>query len=59
MIKEILKCPFGIKMRFCKYQETRAKDLPSVMQGDLVFLCTLTKLDNCPEFKKMLEETAV
>ena len=37
--EEILECPFGIRMKSCRYQETYAKDLPSAMQGDLVFLC--------------------
>ena len=48
------ECPFGIEKRFCKYQETRAKDLLSAMNGDLVFFCTLDKIEDCPEMKDIL-----
>ena len=46
-------CPIGIEARFCKYQETRAKDLPSAMEGDLALFCTIDKLKDCPELKKL------
>jgi len=46
-------CPIGIEARFCKYQETRARDLPSAMAKDLICFCTLDKLKDCPELKKI------
>jgi len=48
-------CPYGISARHCEYQETRAKDLLSTIEGELVFLCKLDKLEDCPFMKKLLE----
>ncbi len=52
-MKETLKCPFGIKMRFCPHQETRAKDFVLAMQGDLIFICKLGSTADCPEFEAL------
>jgi len=55
--KDLPECPFGISERFCKHQETRAKDILSAMQGDLVFLCVLGDIKDCPElFNEMFKE---
>lgn len=48
------KCPFGIGARFCKYQKTYTRDAFSAMEGELVFLCTLDKVENCPELKNVV-----
>ena len=37
---------------FCKYQETYAKDVFKAIEGDLVFVCTLDNVRNCPELKE-------
>ena len=50
------KCPFGINARFCKHQETRAKDLLSAAQGDLAFFCLLSDLTQCPKVKAIINE---
>ena len=50
-----IECPFGVIMRFCKFQETRAKDLLSAMQGELAFFCKLDSLADCPKFKEVLD----
>jgi len=50
----VRECPFGIDARHCEHQETRAKDLMSAVKGELVFLCTLDKLENCPKMKELL-----
>ena len=47
------ECPFGIRMRFCKYQETYAGDLSSAIQGKLVFLCKHPNPEDCPEFENL------
>ncbi len=52
----VRKCPFGVDARHCEHQETRAKDLMSAMKGELVFLCTLDKLEDCPFMEKLLKE---
>lgn len=49
----VRKCPFGIDARHCKHQETRAKDLTSAMEGELVFLCTIDKPEDCPRMKEL------
>lgn len=46
------QCPF--EARFCKYQETYAHDVFSAMKGELLFLCTLDKIEDCPELKRIL-----
>ena len=57
MTKEkTLECPFASEARFCEYQETRARDVLSAMQGDLVFICTLEKLEDCPKLKEIIYE---
>ena len=53
IIKIKRRCSIGIGARFCKYQETRAKDLLSAMEGDLAFFCTIDQLKDCPELKKI------
>lgn len=50
------KCPFGIRTRFCKYQKTYANDVLSAMEGKLLSLCTLDKVEDCPELKRILNE---
>ena len=55
MIKET-KCPFGIRARLCKYQKTYAKDVFSAIGGKLLFLCTLDRVEGCPELKKIVNE---
>jgi len=47
------RCPFGIDARHCEHQETRAKNLVSAMKGELVFLCKLDKLKDCPRMKEL------
>ena len=54
MESEWKECPFGIRMRFCEYQETRAKDLSSMVLGDLKFFCKLEDLVNCPKLKEVI-----
>ena len=64
MNKDILaieeECPFGIKARFCKHQETRARNIISAIEGDLIFVCKLNNWNNlmedCPMYKETLEE---
>ena len=55
MIKE-RKWPFGIRARFCQYQKTYAEDVLSAMEGKLFFLCTLDKVEDCPELNKIFNE---
>jgi len=51
------ECPFGVEARFCKYQETYAKDLISAAKGELIFLCKLDNhLENCPMLKEGLND---
>ena len=50
------KCPFGIRARVCKYQETYTKDAFSAMERELLFLCVLDKVEDCPELKEILNE---
>jgi len=52
------ECPFGIRVRFCKYQKTYAEDVLSAMEGKLLFICTLDKAEDCPEVKKMADDEA-
>jgi len=52
------ECPFGIRVRFCKYQKTYAEDVLSAMEGKLLFICTLDKAEDCPEVKKMVGDEA-
>lgn len=49
----VRRCPFGIDARHCEHQETRAKDLLSAMKGELVFLCSLDKFEDCPRMKEL------
>jgi len=48
-------CPFGIEARFCEHQETRAKDLVSAIQGDVVFFCLLDDVIKCPKMREILD----
>lgn len=45
-----MECPFGITARDCEYQETLAKDVPSALEGDLIFTCKLKSqsMRDCP-----------
>jgi len=47
-----LGCPFGIEARFCKHQESYARDTLSAMKGHIVFFCKLDNpLRDCPRLK--------
>lgn len=48
------QCPFGIKARFCKYQKTYAKDTLSAIEGNLLFICALDKVDDCLEIDRIV-----
>ena len=50
------ECPFGIRVRFCKYQKTYARDIFSAVEGRLLFLCMLGKVGDCPELKDIVNE---
>ena len=50
-----LECPFGIRMRHCKFQETRAKSYDKAINGELIFICKLDSLINCPKFEEALD----
>jgi len=54
--EQLQLCPFGIEARFCQYQKVRTKDLLSAMQGDLVFICLLSKKEDCPIMKDLFKE---
>lgn len=51
------ECPFGISARFCQYQETfsNAWALSSVLEGELLFICNLSDLKECPRMKKLID----
>jgi len=52
---KVKKCPFGLRTRFCKYQKTYAEDIFSAMEGELLFLCTLDTVEDCPELQKIVD----
>ena len=54
--KEETQCPFAEWARHCSYQETYAQDVSAAIEAKVVFVCTLDKGDNCPYFRRCIEE---